>query len=73
MSYSPLRRSFHAPSPEIGTRLGTVFRSQTADIIMLKCIRVGVLRAYKIGILNHGEEETFGDGAQDSVVYRQGF
>jgi len=32
-----------------------------------------VHRAYKIGILNHGKEETFGDGAQDGVVDRQGF
>jgi len=44
-----------------------------ADIVMLKFVGVGVHRAYKIGILNHGEEETLGDGAQDGVVDRQGF
>ena len=40
---------------------------------MLEFVGFRVHCAYKINILNHGEEETFGDGAQDGVVDRQGF
>ena len=40
---------------------------------MLKFVGVRVHCAYTIGILNHGEKETFEDGAQDGVVDRQGF
>ena len=40
---------------------------------MPKFVGVRAHCAYKIGIPNHGEEETFGDGAQDGVVDRQGF
>ena len=40
---------------------------------MLKFVPVGVLRPYKIRILNYGEKEAFWDGAQDGVVDRQGF
>ena len=39
---------------------------------MLKFVGIRVHCAYKIGILNHGEEEPFWDGAQDGVVYREG-
>ena len=44
-----------------------------AKVVMLKFVGVRVHCAYKIGILNHGEEEMFGDGAQDGVVDRHGF
>ena len=40
---------------------------------MLKFVRVGVLRTYKIGILNHGKDEAFWDWAKYGVVYRQAF
>ena len=40
---------------------------------MPKFVGVRVKCAYKIGILNNGEEETLGDVAQDGVVDRQGF
>ena len=40
---------------------------------MLKFVGVCVHYTYKFGILNHGEEEPFGDRAQDGVVDRQGF
>ena len=40
---------------------------------MLKFVGARVHCAYEIGILNHGEEETFRAGAQDGVVDTQGF
>jgi len=40
---------------------------------MLKFLGVHVDCSYKTGILNHGEEETFGDVDQDDVVGRQVF
>jgi len=43
-----------------------------ANIVMLKFVRVGVKRAYKIGVLNHSEHETLWDGAQDGDVDRKG-
>ena len=44
-----------------------------ADILMLRSVWFGVQRTDKIGVLNHGEQENFGDGTQDGVVNRQGF
>jgi len=40
---------------------------------MLESVGVRVHCAYKICILNHGEEKMFWDGVQHSVVDRQGF
>ena len=40
---------------------------------MLKFVRFGVRRIYKIGVLNHSEQEAFWDGTEGSVVDRQGF
>ena len=40
---------------------------------MLKFVRVAVQRTYKFCIHNHDEQETFRDGTQYGVVYRQGF
>jgi len=39
---------------------------------MLKFVGARDHFAYKISIFNHGEEETFGVGAQDGVVESQG-
>ena len=44
-----------------------------ADVVMLKFVGIRAHCAYEIGILNHGEEETFRHGAQDGVVDRQRF
>jgi len=38
---------------------------------MLKFLRVAVQRNDKIGVLNHGGQQTFRSGTQDGVVYRQ--
>ena len=38
---------------------------------MLKFVRVEVHRTDKIFVLDHGEQQTFRDGTQDGVVYRQ--
>jgi len=40
---------------------------------MLKFERIAVQRTDKICVLHHGEQQTFRDGTQDGVVYRQGF
>ena len=40
---------------------------------MLKFVRVAVQRTYEICVLNHGEQQTFRDGTQDGIFYRQGF
>jgi len=40
---------------------------------MTKFVGVRVHRAYKIDILNHGDEVTFGDETQEGVVDRQEF
>ena len=40
---------------------------------MLKFVGIRVHCAYKVGIFNHGEDETFGDGAQEVFVDRPGF
>jgi len=44
-----------------------------ADIVMAKFVGVRFNCVYEIGILNHGEEETFRDVAQDGVVDGYGF
>ena len=43
-------------------------KRKIADIVMAKFVGVRVNCAYEIGILNHGEEETLRDVAQDGVV-----
>jgi len=40
---------------------------------MLKFVRAGVLRAYKIGILKYGEEETFGTGPKTALSINRDF
>jgi len=40
---------------------------------MLKLVGIRVHCDYKIGILNHGEEETFRHESQDGVVEKQRF
>jgi len=39
---------------------------------MLKFVGIRVHCAYEVGILNHGEKETFRHRTQDGVVDRQG-
>jgi len=40
---------------------------KNADIVLLKFERVAVQRTAKIGVLNHGEQETFRDGTRAAL------
>jgi len=43
-------------------------KGKFVDIVMAKFVGIHGNCAYEIDILNHGEEETIRDTAQDSVV-----
>jgi len=44
---------------------------KNTGIVVLKFVLVGVRRTNKIGFLNHGEQDTFGDATQGDFFFRQ--
>jgi len=59
----------HAQRYALVMELITVHKQRKiADVVMLKFVRVAVQRTDKIGVLNHGEQETFRNGTLYGVV-----